>query len=50
MIEALELGINTASAESTVKPPALAALRELPNLPVDFAVGAGVPVGVNQVA
>ena len=46
MIGALELGLNTAVAEITVKPPALGAFGELPRLPVDVIVGAGVPVGV----
>ena len=38
--------MNTAVAESTGKPPALGAFGELPRLPVDVIVGAGVPVGV----
>ena len=44
VIEALELGLNTAIAESTGKPPALGAFGELPRLPVDVVVDAGVPV------
>ena len=35
VIGALELGLNTAVAESTGKPPALGAFGELPRLPVD---------------
>ena len=50
MIGALELGLNTAVAESTSKPPALGAFGELPRLPVDVVVGAGVPVGVADVS
>ena len=50
VIGALELGLNTAVAESTSKPPALEALGELPRLPVDVVVGAGVPVGVDDVS
>ena len=50
MIGALELGLNTAVAESTGKPPALGAFGELPGLPADVAVGAGVPVGVADVS
>ena len=46
VIGALELGLNTAVAESTGKPPALGAFGELPRLPADIIVGAGVPVGV----
>ena len=44
MIGAQELGLNTAVADSTGKPPAL------PRLPVDVVVGAGVPVGVGDVS
>ena len=47
---ALELGLNIAVAESTGKPPALGAFRELPRLLVDVVVGAGVPVGVADVS
>ena len=50
MIGALELGVNTAVAESTGKPPALGAFGELPRLPVDVIVGAEVPVGVADVS
>ena len=50
MIGALELGLNTAVAESTGKPPALVAFGKLPRLPVDVVVGAGVPVGVTEVS
>ena len=50
VIRALELGLNTAVTESTGKPPALGACGELPRLPVDIVVGAGVPVGVANVS
>ena len=50
VIGAFELGLNTAVAESTGKPPALGAFRELPRLPVDVVVGAGVPVGVSDMS
>ena len=50
VIGALELSLNTAVAESTGKPPALRAFGELPRLPVDVIVGAGVPVGVADVS
>ena len=50
VIGALELGLNTAVAENTGKPPALGAFGELPKLPVDVIVGAGVPVGVANVS
>ena len=50
VIGALELGLNTAVAESTGKPPALGAFGGLPRLPVDVVVGAGVPVGVADVS
>ena len=46
VIGALKLGLNTAVAKSTGKPPALGAFGELPRLPVDVFVGAGVPVGI----
>ena len=46
VIGALELGLNTAVAESTGKPPSLGAFGELPRLPVDVFVGAWAPVGV----
>ena len=46
VIGALELGLNSATAESTGKPPALVALGELPKLPLDLVVGAGAPVEV----
>ena len=49
VIGALELGLNTAVAESTGRPPALGAFGELPRLRVDV-VGAGVPVGVADVS
>ena len=50
VIGALELGLNTAFAESTGKPPALGAFGELTKLPVDVVVGAKVPVGVADVS
>ena len=50
VIGALELGLNTAVAESTGKPLALGAFVELPRLPVDVIVGTGVPVGVADVS
>ena len=50
VIGALELGLNTAFAQTTGKPPALGAFGELPRLPVDVFVGAGVPVGVADVS
>ena len=50
VIGALELGLNSAVAESTGKPPALEAFGELPKLPVDAVVGAGVPVRVADVS
>ena len=50
MIGVPELGLNTAVAESTGKLPALGAFGELPRLPVDVVVGAGVPVGVADVS
>ena len=50
VIGALELGLNTAVAESTGKLPAFGAFGELPRLPVDVFVGAGVPVGVTDVS
>ena len=50
MIGALELGLNTAVAESSSKAPAFGAFGELPRLPVDVVVGAGVPVGVAEVS
>ena len=50
VIGALELGLNTAVAETTGKPPAVGAFGELPRLPVDVIVGAGVPVGVADVS
>ena len=50
MIGALELGLNTAVAESAGKPPAFGAFGELPRLLVDVVVGAGVPVGVAEVS
>ena len=50
VIGALELGLNTAVAESAGKPPALGSFGELPRLPVDVVVGAGVPVGVADVS
>ena len=49
VIGVFELGLNTAVAESTGKPPAFGAFGELPRLPVDVIVGAGVPVGVADV-
>ena len=36
---ALEFGLNIAVSDSTGKPPALVALREMPRLPVDLIVG-----------
>ena len=50
MIGALELGLNTAVAESTGKLPALGAFGELPRLPVGVFVGAGVPGGLADVS
>ena len=50
VIGALELGLNTAVAESNGKLPALWAFGELPRLSVDVVVGAGVPVGVIEVS
>ena len=50
VIGALELGLNTAVAESTGKPPALGAFGELPRLPVDVIVGSEVPVAVADVS
>ena len=50
VIGALELGLNTAAAESTDKSPALGAFGKLLRLPVDVVVGAGVPVGVADVS
>ena len=50
VIGTLELGLNTAVAESTGKPPALGTFGELPRLAVDVVVGAGVPVGVADVS
>ena len=50
VIGALELGLNTAVAESTGNPPALGAFGELPKLPFDVVVGAEVPVGVIEVS
>ena len=44
------MGLNTAVAESTGKPTALGAFGELPRLPVDVVMGAGVPVGVADVS
>ena len=37
----LELGLNSANAESTGKPPALGAFGKLPHWPVDVLVGTG---------
>ena len=37
----LDLGLNSANAESTSKPPAVGACGELPHLPVDVLVSAG---------
>ena len=39
VVGALELGLNTAVSDSTRKPPAVVALREMPRLPVDLIVG-----------
>ena len=50
VIGALELGLNTAVAESIGKSPALGAFGEMPRLPVDVVVGTGVPVGVADVS
>ena len=50
MIGALGLGLHTAVAGSPGNPPALGAFGELPRLPVDVIVGAGVPVGVADVS
>ena len=43
VIGALELGLNTAVAESTGKPAALGAFGELPRLPVDVVVRGSAP-------
>ena len=40
IIGTLELGLNSANAESTGTPPVLGALWELPRLPVDVLMGA----------
>ena len=50
VIGALELGLNTAVAESNGKLPALGAFGELPRLLVDVVVGAGVPVGIADIS
>ena len=50
VIGALELGLSTTVAESTGKPPVHGPFGELPKLPVDVVVGAGVPVGVSEVS
>ena len=39
VVGTLELGLNTAMSDSTGNPPALAALRKMPRLPVDLIVG-----------
>ena len=49
MFWALQLGLNTAIAESTGKPPARGAFGELPKLLVDVVMGAEAPVGVIEV-
>ena len=41
VVGTLELGLNSANAEGTGKPPALGAFGKLPRLPVDVLVGAG---------
>ena len=41
VVGTLELGLNSANAESTGIPPAVGAFGELPHLPVDVLVGAG---------
>ena len=41
VVRTLELGLNSANAESAGTPPALGAFGELPRLPVDILVGAG---------
>ena len=50
MLGTLELGLNSAAAESTGIPPALGAFGELPRLPVDVVTGAGAHVGAHEVA
>ena len=50
VIGALELGLNTAIAESIGKPPALGAFGELPKLPVVVIVGTGAPVEVSEMS
>ena len=51
VVGALELGLNTAvSDSSTVKPPVLVALGEMPRLPVDLIVGTESYVGAQNVA
>ena len=50
MVEALELGLNTAISDGTGKPPALVALGEMPRLPVDLIVGTDQHVGAQNVA
>ena len=39
VVGALELGLNTAVSDSMGKPPALVALGEMPQLPVDLTAG-----------
>ena len=39
VVGTLELGLNYANTESTGKPPALGAFRELPRLHIDVLVG-----------
>ena len=41
VVRTLELGLNSANAESTGTPPALGAFGELSRLPVDVLVGDG---------
>ena len=40
VVGTLELGLNSANAENTGRPPALEAFGKLPRLPVDVLVGA----------
>ena len=50
VVEALELGLNTAVSDSAEKPPALVALGEMPRLPADLIVGTESHVGAQDVA
>ena len=50
LLGTLELGLNSAAAESTGIPPALGAFGELPRLPVDVVTGTSAHVGAHEVA